>query len=106
MRSVHAAATLARKTMKPEHEVRTFFFEDIPAGYFEDAQLPTVNGKYRYVPLRSVGHYRLMGALRSLGPQRCHFVVGGEKRYFLVLRLVEYGLLEIAELGGPGESQT
>jgi hypothetical protein len=84
-----------RKTMKPEHEAGTFFFEDGPVGYFEDDQLPSAAGRYRYMPYRSGAHYKLIGAVKSLGPQRCHYFIEGRKQYFTVQAWVSYGLLEL-----------
>jgi len=54
----------------PRKASQTFFFQDHPVGYFEDVQLPAAPGDYRYMPYRGPGHLRLMGALKSLGPQR------------------------------------
>ena len=82
--------------MKPEHEASTFFFEDSPIGYFEDDQVPSTAGTYRYMPYRSAAHYRLIGALKSAGPQRCHCLIAGKKHYFAVQTWVSYGLLELA----------
>jgi hypothetical protein len=81
--------------IKPEHQARTFFFEDSPVGYFERGQLPPAAERYRYVPYRSFGHYRLIGALKSVGPQCCHYVIAGSKYYFTVQDWVSYGLLEL-----------
>jgi hypothetical protein len=82
--------------IKPEHQARTFFFEDSPVGYFEGDQLPPAAGRHRYIPYRSVAHYRLIGALKSVGLQRCHYVVAGRKHYFTVQAWASYGLLELA----------
>jgi len=93
--------------MDPAKYAKTFYLADqqVGVGYFEDFELPSKPGHYRYMPFRSVAHYNFLHAISSGKPQRCHFVVDGEKRYFLVLRLVEYGMLEIAELDPPCEHQ-
>ena len=95
-----SSATLARN-MDPDEHARAFYFNGRHVGYFESAELPSKPGHYRYMPFRSVGHYQFIRALGSGNPQRCHFVVGGTKRHFLVLRLVEYGVLEIAAVEAP-----
>jgi hypothetical protein len=83
--------------MQADAEAKTFFFEGRGAGYFEETELPCSNGKYRYMPLRSGAHYRLHLALKSSGPQRCHHIVDGKKRFFTVLSCPSYGQLELAE---------
>src|SRR5215469_6166325 len=88
---------LSRKTMRPEQVAKTFYFKDQNVGYFEDDELPTKPGQYRYMPYRSAGHYALIGASQQGKPQRCHYFVAGGKRYFQVLRWVEYGLLELGD---------
>jgi hypothetical protein len=82
--------------MRPDQTARTFFFKDREAGCFEDDELPSKPGEYRYMPYRSAGHYELIGALRS-GPQRCHYLSDGQKRFFLVLRWIKYGVLELGD---------
>lgn len=83
--------------MRADQEARSFFYEDHPVGYFEDDALPCVAGKYRYMPFRGFGHYRLQGALRASGPQRCHYVTANSKRYFTVVACPSYGLLQLAD---------
>jgi hypothetical protein len=80
--------------MKPEYVGAIFFFEDSPVGHFEGEEIPSNAGTYRYMPYRGPVHYRLIGALKSLGPQRCHYVIAGRRHYFTVQAWVSYGLLE------------
>ena len=87
--------------MRPEQIAKTFYFKDQNVGYFEDDELPSKPGQYRYMPYRSAGHYELIGALQHGEPLRCHYVVSGAKRHFLVLRWVEYGVLELGEFDAP-----
>ena len=87
--------------MDPDKHARTFYFNGRQVGHLESTELPSKPGQYRYMPFRSVGHYEFIRALSSGNPQRCHFVVGGAKRHFLVLRLVERGVLEIADVEAP-----
>jgi hypothetical protein len=46
-----------------------FLFGELVVGYFED-QLPSSPGQYRYMLFRGAGS--------------CHYVVGGEKHYFII----------------------
>jgi len=90
--------------MNAHQQTKTFFFEDRPLGYFEGDQLPDKPGEYRYMPFRSRGHYEFIGALKSAGPQRCHYLIAGRKHHFTVLKSVSYGLLALAEFDS-GNSQ-
>ncbi len=36
-----------------------FLLNGIAVGYFEDSEYPRQDGRYRYVPYRSVGHYQM-----------------------------------------------
>jgi hypothetical protein len=94
--------------MDPAKYAKTFYLEDqhVGVGYFEDEELPSKPGQYRYMPFRRVEHYNFLRAIGSGKPGRCHFLVGEAKCYFLVLRLLEYGVLEIGELDASGQHQT
>lgn len=75
----------------PSHRTNSeFFFEDAVVGYFEN-ELPSAPGRFEYIPYRGYGHYRLGQALES-GPQRCYYIVEGEKRYFTVLSAANHRL--------------
>ena len=83
--------------MDPQKQAKTFFYQGNPVGYFEEEHLPAALGNYRYMPYRGPGHYRLMGALKSEGPQRCHFEKEGRKLFFTVKAWISTGLLELSE---------
>ena len=76
---------------------KSFFFQNNPVGYFQDAELPSRPGTYHYMPYRSVGHYRLHQALQTSGPQRCHYLLNGKERHFTVKSCPAYGRPELAE---------
>jgi hypothetical protein len=80
--------------MAQDSEHLEFFFEDLVVGYFE-GRLPSSPGQYRYMPYRGQGHFRLMECLSS-GPQRCHYVVGSEKHYFIVESTPSLHVLQIS----------
>jgi hypothetical protein len=71
-----------------------FFFEELVVGYFEN-RLPSSPGQYRYMPFRGQGHFRLMECLSS-GPARCHYVIDGERHYFVVERAPSLHVLQIS----------
>jgi hypothetical protein len=75
---------------------KSFFFDGAPVGYFEQEQFPSQPGSYRYIPYRGIGHYRLMQALKSSGPQRCHYPIEGTQHCLAVLNCPSYGVLELA----------
>jgi len=81
--------------MRSGSEHNEFFFEEHPVGYFED-QLPSSPGQYRYMPYRGWGHLRLGQALVSSGSQRCYYVIEGKARYFTVLTIASYGVLQVS----------
>jgi hypothetical protein len=74
-----------------------FFFGSQAVGYFED-QPPSSAGQFRYMPFRGPGHFCLVQELARKGPQYCHYVAGGEARYFTVTRIPGAGVLEVSEL--------
>jgi len=73
-------------------EHKQFFFEEHAVGCFED-QLPSSPGQYRYISLRGPGHLRLIERLASTGAQRCHYVLEGEKHYFIVIKAPRQDIL-------------
>jgi hypothetical protein len=83
--------------MSSEQEAKTFFFEGNPVGYFCADELPTTPGQYQYMPYRGVGHSNLGLALSSRGPQRCHYLVAGERQEFTVKSTVSYGRLDLSD---------
>jgi len=83
--------------MTPEQQQHTFFFEGNPVGYFVADALPSAPGHYQYMPYRGPGHLSLMTALKSAGPQRCHYVADRRKVQFTVLALISCGLLDLSD---------
>ena len=75
---------------------KQFCLEDMVVGHLEGNAFPTSSGIYRYMPYRGPGHYRLITSLKAVGPQRCYFLRGGERRYFTVMGCPSYGRLELA----------
>jgi len=71
-----------------------FSYEGMPVGYFEEAAYPTAPGRYRYMPYRGEGHYRMQAALRAGARPRCIF---GSSASFAVLECPEYGVLELVD---------
>ena len=72
-----------------------FFFGEDSVGYFESQPLSSP-GKYRYMPFRGLGHFRLVQALASSGSQRCYYLAAGEKHYFTVERIPSLHVLEVS----------
>jgi hypothetical protein len=85
--------------MQSRPENIQFFFGNEVVGYFEE-QPPLYAGQYRYMPFRGPGHFRLVQELRK-GPQYCHYVVGGETRYFTVKRIPSMWVLDVSKLVKP-----
>jgi hypothetical protein len=80
--------------MAQDSEYLEFFFEELVVGYFE-VRPPSSPGQYQYMPYRGEGHFRLMKSLTS-GPQRCHYVLNGEKHYFVVEHTPSLHVLQIS----------
>jgi hypothetical protein len=72
-----------------------FMFEGGPVGYFEESEYPRCDGRYRYMPYRSLSHYAMHELRRAGGVPRCHFDVGGVRVTFAVRDCPEYGVLEL-----------
>ena len=73
-------------------EPKRFFFEENAVGCFED-QLPSSPGQYRYTQLRGPGHLRLLDMSASTGAQRCYYLLGGERHYFIVIKALNNDVL-------------
>ena len=71
-----------------------FWFQGLPVGFFEEPEYPRTSGRYRYMPYRGPGHYR-MGQALAHGPAQCSFKAGWRRRKFTVKSVPEYGVLEI-----------
>ena len=83
--------------MGREADAGAFYFESGAVGYFLDRPLPSLPGRFRYMPYRSVAHYKLIGAVKSVGPQRCHYVANSNNRWFKVVVWISYGVLELSD---------
>jgi hypothetical protein len=84
------------EAMQDNLNPKSFFFDEKPVGYFERDQFPSEPGSYPYMPYRGIGHYRLIESLKSSGPQRCHYLIGGTKHYFTVVDCPSQGVLKLA----------
>ena len=67
------------------------------AGYFEEAQYPAADGRYRYMPYRSGSHYLMCKGVREKGRAKCSYEENGVRTYFVVVGIPEYGVLELRE---------
>jgi hypothetical protein len=74
-----------------------FTFEGQPVGYFEEPEFPASGGRYRYMPYRGPGHYRMGIKLSEAGRAQCSYDSGGERVLFIVQSCPEYGVLELGE---------
>jgi len=81
------------------HELE-FSYEGMPVGYFEEQRYPTVAGRYRYMPYRGPGHYKMQTARRAGARPRCTFHTDNRAVSFVVVDCPEYGVLELAEFSG------
>ena len=86
--------------MAPPARPLEFSYEGRPAGCFEDGIYPTVAGRYRYEPYRSLGHLEMQTALRAGSRPRCTLSVNGHVVSFAVVDCPEHGVLELTELDG------
>jgi hypothetical protein len=82
--------------MPTDQNAMSFFFEGSPVGYFEGDELPTLAGRYRFMPYRTRGNFRLQTSLKTSGPQRRYYTIQSVKHYFTVLACPSYGLVELA----------
>jgi len=83
--------------MTPQQQAKTFFFECNAVGYFSGEELPTIPGRYHYTPYRGAGHYKLGVALDAHGPQRCYYLVAGQRYHFTVRSLRSGGFLDLVD---------
>ena len=79
----------------------TFYFEDLPVGYFEEEAYPSSHGRYKYMPFRDPGHYNLQVALKSSSGQLCYYRHDGNIHYFKVVGCPQYGYLDLIEFSMP-----
>lgn len=74
-----------------------FSFEELVVGRFMENGHPRRDGRFSYMPYRSVGHYAMQVELKRSGSARCSYAVGDEWVGFTVRGCPEYGVLELAE---------
>lgn len=43
--------------------MKDFYFNGMVVGYFEQADYPTTDGQYSYIPYRGPGHYEMQTSL-------------------------------------------
>ncbi|HET6323319.1 MAG TPA: hypothetical protein VFG04_01370 [Planctomycetaceae bacterium] len=73
-----------------------FAYESLIAGYFLASHRPSASGRYRYMPYRAGGHYKLHCALQAGEQPRCTFSAHPNVS-FIVLACPEYGVLELSD---------
>ncbi|HEX8288064.1 MAG TPA: hypothetical protein VF556_08715 [Pyrinomonadaceae bacterium] len=73
-----------------------FFYDGNEVGCFEESEYPLKNGKYRYMPYRGEGHYRMQTAINNSTFPRCYYDKDKERIFFTVIDCPEYGILELA----------
>ena len=66
-------------------------------GEFKDGY-PAETGKFRYMPYRGPGHYRLGIKMRDEGSAVCTFTNGSEMYTMLITACPKYGVLTAGEL--------
>jgi hypothetical protein len=72
-----------------------FKFRGLPAGYFEGPAYPTKEGRYHYMPYRSLGHYEMGLALKEKNIAEIEFDDSGTLRKAKAKK-GEYGVLELS----------
>jgi hypothetical protein len=73
-----------------------FFFGENVVGYFEDSA-PSTSGEFPYMPYRGLGHFQLVQALKTSGPQLCHTLADGQKLFFTAVRIPRQGVIETSQ---------
>jgi hypothetical protein len=80
-----------------DDDMAGFMFEGMPVGIFMEAEWPREDGRYRYMPYRGLGHYRMQTRRREKGSARCYFDDGRERVCFTVADCPEYGVLVLVD---------
>jgi hypothetical protein len=91
---------ILRRRFNFAEEDLSFLYEGLVAGVFEGPDRPSTGGRYRYLPVRSGGHYLLHCALQSGQHPRCTFKALPDIS-FAVFAWVEYGMLELSDFTVP-----
>jgi hypothetical protein len=72
-----------------------FYFDGKLVGYFEQQDFPRVDGVYRYMPCRGLGHYAIQMALQHGENPRCSYREDGAIASFVVRKGHECATLEL-----------
>jgi len=76
-----------------------FSYNRMLVGYFQEDTFPTGPGRYRYMPYRGMGHYRMSTQLRQGSRPKCTFVLPDRKTIsFVAVEIPEYGVLKIEDV--------
>jgi hypothetical protein len=81
--------------MSEPHEF-DFLYGGLTVGFFREPERPNKSGRYRYMPYRSGGHYKLHDALHAGERPRCVFRAAPHVS-FAVLSCPQYGELELSD---------
>jgi hypothetical protein len=77
-----------------------FSFAEGHVGYFEGIDAyPVAPGRYRYMPFRSLSHYKLGVECQLAGFARCSFAGPAGVVWFSVRATGEPGVLDVSDLG-------
>lgn len=72
-----------------------FYFGRGLAGFLEPDELPPASGQNRYMPVRSVNHYRFVQAVRDKGAAQCYVNSGQQRICFVVRSIPEWGVVDL-----------
>ncbi len=81
-----------------------FLLDGMKVGYFEAREYPARPGRYRYMPYRSGGHYKMVQQILQQGAARCYYDTGALRVSFTVIAIPEYGTLELSDLQSSSRS--
>jgi hypothetical protein len=74
-----------------------FMLDGMAVGHFLGQEYPRQDGRYRYMPYRGPGHYKLGVALREGRSIRCYFETDDGRVSFAVTSCPGYGFLELCD---------
>jgi hypothetical protein len=66
-------------------------------GFFEETKMPLAAGRFRYVPYRGPGHYKMQTQLRAGDNPNCYYDTKDAHVTFTVRDCPEYGVLELCD---------
>ena len=76
-------------------------FDGQAVGLFLDGACPEVDGEYGYMPVRAIGHYQMVVAVREGRSPRCTWTGNNRSASFDVLSIPRTGVLSITVVVGP-----